>query len=99
MTKHCYIRAWKAIRNAEVVEAHNREKYIRSTFRVLYEQKIEIMSDALDLAKNIGVSVVGSIAGNKAADALHLGGAGHIAGGVAGSVLANDVEQKEENKN
>lgn len=52
------------------------------------------MGDALETAKNIGVSVAGSLAGNKVADKLHLGTAGHIAGGIAGSMAANDAEQK-----
>lgn len=54
--------------------------------------------DKLDMAKNIGVSVAGSLGGNKVADALGLGGVGHIVGGVAGSVAANEGEQKAEEK-
>lgn len=50
------------------------------------------------MAKNIATSVAGSIGGNKVADALHLGGAGHIAGGVAGSIAAQEGEQKVEDK-
>lgn len=50
------------------------------------------------MAKNIATSVAGSIGGNKVADALGLGGAGHIAGGVAGSMVAQEGEQKAENK-
>lgn len=52
------------------------------------------MGDGLETAKNIGVSVVGSVAGNKVADKLHMGGVGHIASGVAGSIAANDADQK-----
>ncbi|CAK7892308.1 hypothetical protein CAAN1_19S02344 [[Candida] anglica] len=54
--------------------------------------------DKLQMAKDIGVSVAGSMGGNKVADALHLGGAGHIAGGIAGSMAANDAEHKLEDK-
>ncbi|SGZ49218.1 CIC11C00000004124 [Sungouiella intermedia] len=54
--------------------------------------------DKSEMAKNIATSVAGSIGGNKVADALHLGGAGHIAGGVAGSIAAQEGEQKVEDK-
>lgn len=58
------------------------------------------MSDnTMNTAKNIAVSVAGSVGGNKVADKLHLGGAGHIALGVTGGILAGDAEQKVENKN
>lgn len=49
------------------------------------------------MAENIAVSVAGSMGGNKIADKLHLGGMGHIAGGVAGSMAANDAQHKVEN--
>lgn len=45
------------------------------------------------MAENIGVSVAGSIAGNKVADVFHLGGVDHIAS-IAGSIGANEAEQK-----
>ncbi|CAH2354202.1 hypothetical protein CLIB1423_15S00870 [[Candida] railenensis] len=54
--------------------------------------------DAGEMAKNIAVSVAGSVGGSKVADKLHLGGAGHIASSVAGSMLANDAEQHVEQK-
>lgn len=58
-----------------------------------------IMSDdKAGMAKNIATSVAGSIGGNKVADALHLGGVGHIIGGVGGSIAANEGEQKLEEK-
>lgn len=58
------------------------------------------MSDnTANTAKNIAVSVAGSMGGNKVADALHLGGAGHLASGIAGSIAANDAEGKAENAN
>lgn len=86
-----------------VCRAHNQQqvtdiyKYVTSspggTLR-----KANMAGDKLETAKNIGVSVAGSMGGNKVADALHLGTAGHIAGGVAGSMAANDAEQKAENK-
>lgn len=53
--------------------------------------------DKLKMAENIAVSVAGSMGGNKIADKLHLGGMGHIAGGVAGSMAANDAQHKVEN--
>lgn len=39
--------------------------------------------DKSEMAKNIATSVAGSIGGNKVADALGLGGTGHIVAGVA----------------
>lgn len=54
--------------------------------------------DKMETAKNIGVSVVGSLAGNKVADKLHLGGAGHIVSGVAGGMAANEADEKVEEK-
>lgn len=51
------------------------------------------------MAKSIAVSVVGSTAGNKVADALHLGNMGHMAGAIGGSMLANNAEQKFEHRN
>lgn len=50
----------------------------------------------MEATKNIATSVVGSIGGNKVADGLGLGGAGHIASGVAGGMLANEGEHKAE---
>lgn len=51
------------------------------------------------MAKNIGSSVVGSVGGNKVADAAHLGGAGHMAAGLGGSILGSNAEQKFEHRN
>lgn len=56
------------------------------------------MGDGKETAKAIAVSVAGSVAGNKVADKLHLGGVGHIASGVGGSILANDASAKLEQK-
>lgn len=50
-------------------------------------------------AKDIAVSVAGSIGGNKVADKLGLGGVGHIVSSVGGSVAANEGEHKLEEKN
>lgn len=55
-------------------------------------------NDAAETAKNIAVGVAGSIGGNKVADKLHLGGAGHIVSGVAGGMGANAAEHKVEEK-
>ncbi|QBM90057.1 hypothetical protein METSCH_E02960 [Metschnikowia aff. pulcherrima] len=53
-----------------------------------------------DTVKNIATSVAGSLGGNKVADGLHLGNGGHMASGIAGSILAGDAERKaEEEKN
>lgn len=52
--------------------------------------------DKTEMAKNIGVSVAGSIVGGKVADKLGLGSVGHIAAGVGGSMAANDAEHKVE---
>ena len=48
------------------------------------------------MAKDIASSVVGSIGGNKVADKLHLGGVGHIVGGVAGGIAGQNLEHKAE---
>lgn len=60
-----------------------------------------IMSEGKgQFAKDIAVSVAGSIGGNKVADKLGLGSVGHIVGGVGGSIAANEGEHKlEEEKN
>lgn len=50
------------------------------------------------MAKNIGVSVAGSIAGGKVADKLGLGSVGHIATGVGGSMAAISAEHKVEDE-
>lgn len=50
--------------------------------------------DKSNFAKNIAVSVAGSIGGNKLADKAGLGGVGHIVSGVGGSIAANEGEQK-----
>lgn len=54
--------------------------------------------DTANTIKNIGVSVAGSLGGNKVADKLHLGNAGHLASSIGGSILANDADQKVEQK-
>lgn len=54
--------------------------------------------DKLNMAKQIGVSVAGSLGGNKVADKLGLGQVGHIVSSVTGSMAANDAEQHYENR-
>lgn len=54
--------------------------------------------DKSEMAKNIATSVAGSIGGNKVADALGLGGTGHIVAGVAGSIGAQEGREKVEEK-
>ena len=56
------------------------------------------MSDKGNMAKDIASSVVGSIGGNKVADKLHLGGVGHIVGGVAGGIAGYNLEHKAEDE-
>lgn len=56
------------------------------------------MGEGTDMAKSIGASVVGSVAGNKVADKLHLGGAGHMAAGIGGGILGGKAEGDIENK-
>lgn len=57
------------------------------------------MGEKTNMAKSIGASVVGSSGGNKVADKLHLGGMGHMAGGIGGSMLANNAMGKFEHRN
>lgn len=54
--------------------------------------------DKLNMAKNIGVSIAGSIGGAKVADKLHLGNGGHLATSIAGSLGANKALHHFENK-
>lgn len=54
--------------------------------------------NAANTIKDIGVSVAGSLGGNKVADKLGLGSVGHIAAGIGGGIAANDVEHKAEEK-
>ena len=49
--------------------------------------------DAAETDKNIAIGVAGSMA-----DKLHLGGAGHIASGIAGGMGANATDRKVEEK-
>lgn len=54
------------------------------------------MSDSGNFAKNIAVSVAGSVGGGKLADKAGLGQVGHIASSVAGGMGANEAEHKAE---
>ena len=56
------------------------------------------MGEGEDMAKGIGASVVGSVVGNKAADKLHLGGAGHMVGGIGGGILGGQALGEAEKK-
>ncbi|EGV64820.1 hypothetical protein PSN45_005167 [Yamadazyma tenuis] len=52
--------------------------------------------DKANFAKNIAVSVAGSVGANKLADKAGLGQVGHIVSGVAGGIGANEAENKAE---
>lgn len=67
-------------------------------FAIVHSNFFTMPDNKLETAKNIGVSVAGSIGGNKVADKLHLGNVGHIAGGIGGGILASEAENKAENK-
>lgn len=56
------------------------------------------MSGAAGTAKDIGVGLVGSLGGNKVADAVGGGDASHIIGGIAGGLGAGAAENKVEEK-
>lgn len=52
----------------------------------------------MNTAKDIGIGLVGSIGGNKVADAVGGGNVSHIVGGVAGGLAAGEGEKKVEEK-
>lgn len=54
--------------------------------------------DKLNMAKNIGASIAGSVGGAKVADKLHLGNGGHMATSIAGSLGANSALHHFEDK-
>ncbi|PVH19758.1 hypothetical protein CXQ85_003616 [Candidozyma haemuli] len=60
--------------------------------------KYFIMTNIAGTAKDIGVGLVGSIGGNKVADAVGGGQASHIVGGVAGGIGAGKLKNKGEQK-
>ncbi|GBL48223.1 hypothetical protein CAJCM15448_04970 [Candidozyma auris] len=56
-----------------------------------------MMVDA-NTAKDIGVGLVGSLGGNKVADAVGGGNVSHIVGGIAGGIGAGAAADKGEEK-
>ncbi|KAL6027362.1 hypothetical protein ACNR91_002765 [Candidozyma auris] len=60
--------------------------------------EITDMSNAANTAKDIGVGLVGSLGGNKVADAVGGGNVSHIVGGIAGGIGAGAAADKGEEK-
>lgn len=56
------------------------------------------MSGAGNTIKDIGVGIVGSIGGNKVADAVGGGDVSHMVGGIAGGIGAGAAEGKAEDE-